>query len=537
MTSQPSHTPTRIPTNRPTVTPTLLLPPLPQSIPINIRSSCDELLSLSFDTLLAAGEQTCLTVAASGQLDRAVVNMLFRRESFGVSGPNDMTVTIEQVSTNIGVWLGGAEYMDSSTSDYEFQLWPKSWQSIRSFSENFADLDLTAANISGTGLFRVCLMNSYAQAGTVRYIGNISLASLTTVCDMALPIPSTSPSASPSATVAPSTTVSQVLELSQLENVARIKFDLKLRGGESDCTNLTIGGRLQNISLNLLFFGNGVSWASDFLISVRDRSTGHCFQVYGSTIDIVLFACDGDKHWPDTMNVGDITHHSVSIDVFSLIDDGFRAHEVCLMNAYSSSGYVSYQGDVVLTGLISTLMPTPVPSSALIVRHAVPSNISSGSFFEIVLLICIVSGSCMCFVGLVAWYRRYMLIYTRSVPLSDYPDIECGEEVRKSAVPENPCFRFVELLRILIWSRGDEASVLNRVHIGESAARSIKRENVIDMQVRRRDIHIAPIELVQGDGEDICRSNSEKSLGFPVVYRVGPDHSTALGTNDIIVKF
>mmetsp|Transcript_16803 Transcript_16803/g.25257 ORF Transcript_16803/g.25257 Transcript_16803/m.25257 type:complete len:830 (-) Transcript_16803:207-2696(-) len=496
----PTRSPTLHPTKLSTVSPTVSAPP--SSVPLAVTSSCDDVLILSFDALLGANEQICLTVSASGHMDRAVIDMTFLRSYPGVAGPYDMTVSVQQVSSGRGIWLGGDMYKEDSSSGYEFLSWPDSWQSIRSYSENYADMNLMDFNISGSGLYRACLMNSFPQAGVVHYTGDLTLGSLVRDCEIILPVPSISPSSVPSISFAPSSARIQVSDLSSLGEISHIYFELNLRGGESGCIEVSAGGYLQNISLDLQFAGNGVSWASDLLVSINDASSDYCVQVGGTASDLSFLTCDWLTYWPSELNSGEDGVYSAQVALHEARVSGFSVREICFTNAYSSASEALFRGEITLEGFVQALPPTPVPTAASISKRVV-INPYAGDDAVLMGLILIPIVSILFIVLLVRTYmrRRKQGIYTKTVPPEE--DTVC-EDIHVT---------LSEPVQSLDWF-ADVADELEQASNGDT-------EPVASLSCER----VLGSDSV-GGAEDAMRSYFPEST-FPVLYQTKTSSSSA----------
>ena len=292
-----SYSPTRAPTRAPTPSPSVSVQPT-QSPTFQVASSeCGSPLSVDMSLSLRGYEQRCLTVQAEGSLHTAAVTMAFTRHTGGLQTPSDAGLIVFNTGNSRGVQIGGYSYVDDSVAGNRAK-WPSDWGSLASSSSNAASVNISSYGVSSSaGYYRVCMVNGYKQAGSVRYSGSIALSGLNVACTVPFSTPSRQPSLQPSQTPM---TVTLIEDFK-----GRVMLSFKAtnwRGGQRVCHQFPTSGKLTGVRLDMAFAGDraAASWASDLLVSMTDSQS--CLEIGGRSVDPQFLTCASYAVWPSYMD-------------------------------------------------------------------------------------------------------------------------------------------------------------------------------------------------------------------------------------------
>ena len=324
-----SHAPTHAPSRAPTPSPSVSIQPTP---PPNFQvasSVCGSPLSVDMSLSLRGYEQRCLSVQAEGSLHTASLTMDFARHTGGLQTPSDAGLIVFNTGNSRGVQIGGYSYVDDSVAGNR-AVWPSDWGSLASSSSNAASVNISAYGVgSSAGYYRVCMVNGYKQAGSVRYSGSIALSGLQVAC-------SPSPEPTPQPTRMPITPGAILLkDTTDLGDTVRILFNGSMRGGDYSCLSVASAGSWAGVQLSLNFQGEGpAAWASDFLIAVSTHD--ECLHIGGSSVDHSLPSCEFKTYWPSRFDSSRGGDYSASLAWSSSPDGtgGYDLREVCLLTSY-----------------------------------------------------------------------------------------------------------------------------------------------------------------------------------------------------------
>ena len=305
-----SSPPTKLPTRAPT---RALTSPTSQPTPspyFRVASSaCGAAVTLDMDLTLRGYEQMCVSIAASGALNTATVNMTFRCNAAGMETPSDAGLLLYNTGSGRGVQIGGYGYVDDAVAGNQTS-WPKSWSSLSGSSSNIASVDVSSFGVGArAGYYRVCVVNGYKQAGAVRYSGSIALPGLQVDCTVPSPIPTRQP------TLFPTQTEMQFSIIDEDKDRVLIAFQAPhLKGGERGCVSVATSGKLAGAKLDMMLGEVAVtSWASDLLVSMRDSQS--CLDIGGRSVDGQFLTCAAYALWPPSMD------SSVSGQYIAIVDD------------------------------------------------------------------------------------------------------------------------------------------------------------------------------------------------------------------------
>lgn len=373
-TSSPTSVDNPVPTAMPTMTPMPTVeypnPDTEQFFRIQSDTPCPSLSNLSnieiiYRIQLSSQQQQCLHVPTS----KPLTNITFALSKISVSDNiyssiSDLSLSIRELISSSTIQIGG-EYPLSDPDSLKVTLdWPLHWQNIDIYDTQNVTIFIPPISYSTHNWnnnyfsYQLCLVNTYLNVSIsptsstyshlpndkIWYEGSILLSDTPYNCD--IDITTTSPTLSP--TNIPSSSLFQKLtELSQVDEIFEVSINSTMAGGDSICLEIEISGKLNNISLDLQYIGNELSWVSDILISIQSPpssrgNTSRCVQFGGVSSNICYDDCDWIGIWPDRLNTISNGHYILTAQAFNSPKYEYGIRQVSILLAILTFSVVVY---------------------------------------------------------------------------------------------------------------------------------------------------------------------------------------------------
>jgi hypothetical protein len=311
---------------------------------------------------------------------------------------SDMFFVVQELNASTGEPLGvclqygGWNYIYPNC--VKVDSWPVTWNKHLPGWYNYT-ADLSTWGLSGSA-WEVCVGNGFNEALTESYHGFLYFtesiittaippssaptsipSSVPTISFQPTSLPSSLPSAVPTEWVPPTTvptgtpsispapTSSRWTVASECFAPLRLHFDLSLAGGEYLCMTTPATGAVNSINISLYFSGsNGMEQAYDMAFAVKDPS-GVAVQAGGFNYYLPNISYAGP--WPFEWHTSTEGWYAANISTSMFGVEGEGEYTACLVNAWVEAGTVSYEGTVLIDGLVydcdpPSPAPTPLPS-------------------------------------------------------------------------------------------------------------------------------------------------------------------------------
>mmetsp|Transcript_14373 Transcript_14373/g.15031 ORF Transcript_14373/g.15031 Transcript_14373/m.15031 type:complete len:1153 (+) Transcript_14373:2-3460(+) len=147
-------------------------------------------------------------------------------------------------------------------------------------------------------------------------------------------------------------------------NPAQLSLDSTLSGTQYSCNNIILYGSFTTLSMSLNFPGSSSnSWAADMaLIVSRLSNPKTSFQVGG--YDVQLKNLTLTASWPTNWQSSVAGIYTSTVNISKLSWSGSSTYQFCVLNGWSSSGYVHYIGTITLDAFATTNSPTIRPTTS-----------------------------------------------------------------------------------------------------------------------------------------------------------------------------